>query len=70
VTAICSMAIKSGKGGGLRRQARWRTREPNMFASALRIYLGGKALAAGCYDYVTKPYSPGALLAKVREFLP
>jgi two-component system, cell cycle response regulator DivK len=29
-----------------------------------------KALAAGCNAYVTKPYSPRALLAKVREFLP
>ena len=28
-----------------------------------------KALAAGCSAYVTKPYSPRALLAKVREFL-
>ncbi|MGB8487302.1 MAG: response regulator [Xanthobacteraceae bacterium] len=30
----------------------------------------GKALAAGCDAYVTKPYSPRQLLAKVREFLP
>jgi len=29
-----------------------------------------KALAAGCNAYVTKPYSPRALLAKVREYLP
>ena len=29
-----------------------------------------KALAAGCNAYVTKPYSPRHLLAKVREFLP
>jgi two-component system, cell cycle response regulator DivK len=28
-----------------------------------------KALAAGCNDYVTKPYSPRALLAKVQEHL-
>ncbi len=28
-----------------------------------------KALAAGCDAYVTKPYSPRALLAKVREYL-
>jgi two-component system, cell cycle response regulator DivK len=28
-----------------------------------------KALAAGCNGYITKPYSPRALLAKVREFL-
>jgi two-component system cell cycle response regulator DivK len=28
-----------------------------------------KALAAGCNDYVTKPYSPRALLAKVSEHL-
>ena len=28
-----------------------------------------KALAAGCDAYVTKPYSPRALLAKIREFL-
>ena len=29
-----------------------------------------KALAAGCNAYVTKPYSPRALLAKVREYVP
>jgi len=29
-----------------------------------------KALAAGCNDYVAKPFSPRALLAKVREYLP
>jgi two-component system cell cycle response regulator DivK len=29
-----------------------------------------KALAAGCDAYVTKPFSPRALLAKIREFLP
>jgi two-component system cell cycle response regulator DivK len=29
-----------------------------------------KALAAGCNGYVTKPFSPRALLAKVREYLP
>lgn len=29
-----------------------------------------KAFAAGCNAYVTKPYSPRALLAKVKEFLP
>jgi two-component system, cell cycle response regulator DivK len=29
-----------------------------------------KAKAAGCDGYVTKPYSPRALLAKVKEFLP
>jgi two-component system, cell cycle response regulator DivK len=29
-----------------------------------------KALAAGCNAYVTKPYSPRHLLARVREFLP
>ena len=28
-----------------------------------------KARAAGCDAYVTKPYSPRALLAKVREYL-
>ena len=28
-----------------------------------------KALAAGCDAYVTKPYSPRALLAKIWEFL-
>ena len=28
-----------------------------------------KALAAGCNAYVTKPYSPRALLAKIREYL-
>jgi two-component system cell cycle response regulator DivK len=30
----------------------------------------GKSRAAGCNAYVTKPFSPRALLAKVREFLP
>lgn len=29
-----------------------------------------KARAAGCEGYVTKPYSPRQLLAKVREYLP
>jgi two-component system cell cycle response regulator DivK len=29
-----------------------------------------KARAAGCDDYVTKPYSPRLLLAKIKEFLP
>jgi two-component system, cell cycle response regulator DivK len=29
-----------------------------------------KALEAGCEAYVTKPYSPRQLLAKIREFLP
>jgi two-component system cell cycle response regulator DivK len=29
----------------------------------------GKARAAGCDAYVTKPYSPRQLLAKMREFL-
>ena len=28
-----------------------------------------KAKAAGCDDYVTKPYSPRQLLAKIREYL-
>ena len=28
-----------------------------------------KALAAGCNAYITKPYSPRALLAKMREYL-
>jgi two-component system cell cycle response regulator DivK len=28
-----------------------------------------KALAAGCNAYVTKPFSPRALLAKVREYV-
>lgn len=35
--------------------------------------LGGdeeKARAAGCDAYVTKPYSPRQLLARIREFLP
>jgi len=29
-----------------------------------------KARAAGCDGYVTKPYSPRALLAKIKEYLP
>jgi len=29
-----------------------------------------KAYAAGCDAYVTKPYSPRVLLAKIREYLP
>lgn len=29
-----------------------------------------KALAAGCAAYVTKPYSPRLLLAKIREHMP
>jgi two-component system, cell cycle response regulator DivK len=29
-----------------------------------------KARAAGCDDYVTKPYSPRKLLAKIRDYLP
>jgi len=29
-----------------------------------------KAREAGCYAYVSKPYSPRQLLGKVREFLP
>jgi len=29
-----------------------------------------KAFAAGCDAYVTKPFSPRALLAKIREHLP
>ena len=35
--------------------------------------LGGgeeKARAAGCDDFVAKPYSPRQLLAKIREYLP
>jgi two-component system, cell cycle response regulator DivK len=35
--------------------------------------LGGeekKARAAGCDDYVPKPFSPRQLLAKIREYLP
>jgi two-component system cell cycle response regulator DivK len=30
----------------------------------------GKARDAGCDAYVTKPYSPRLLLAKIKEFLP
>jgi two-component system, cell cycle response regulator DivK len=29
-----------------------------------------KALAAGCDAYVSKPYSPRQLLAKIKEYLP
>jgi two-component system, cell cycle response regulator DivK len=29
-----------------------------------------KAFAAGCNAYVTKPFSPRALLAKIREYIP
>jgi len=30
---------------------------------------GQKARAAGCDDYVPKPYSPRELLAKIRQYL-
>jgi two-component system, cell cycle response regulator DivK len=30
----------------------------------------GKARAAGCNDYVSKPYRPRELLAKIRDYLP
>jgi two-component system, cell cycle response regulator DivK len=29
-----------------------------------------KARAAGCDDYVTKPFSPRQLLAKIRQYMP
>jgi two-component system, cell cycle response regulator DivK len=29
-----------------------------------------KARAAGCDDYVTKPFSPRELLAKIRQYMP
>jgi two-component system, cell cycle response regulator DivK len=29
-----------------------------------------KARAAGCDDYVPKPYSPRQLLAKIRQYMP
>jgi len=29
-----------------------------------------KAMEAGCNDYIPKPYSPRALLAKIRQYLP
>ena len=29
-----------------------------------------RARAAGCDAYITKPYSPRAILAKVREYVP
>jgi len=29
-----------------------------------------KAMEAGCTDYVPKPFSPRALLAKIRQYLP
>ena len=29
-----------------------------------------KARAAGCDAYITKPYSPRAILAKIREYVP
>ena len=29
-----------------------------------------KAFASGCDDYVAKPYSPRALLAKIRQYVP
>jgi two-component system, cell cycle response regulator DivK len=32
--------------------------------------LANKARAAGCDAYISKPYSPRQLLAKVREYLP
>jgi two-component system, cell cycle response regulator DivK len=28
-----------------------------------------KAYAAGCHDYVAKPFSPRALMAKIKEYL-
>jgi two-component system, cell cycle response regulator DivK len=31
---------------------------------------GQKARAAGCDDYVPKPYSPRELLAKIRQHMP
>jgi two-component system cell cycle response regulator DivK len=31
---------------------------------------GQKARAAGCDDYVPKPYSPRELLAKIRQYMP
>jgi len=31
---------------------------------------GQKARAAGCDDYVPKPYSPRELLAKIRQYIP
>jgi len=41
----------------------------------LRFYFGAlsgeekKARAAGCDDYVPKPFSPRQLLAKIRQYL-
>jgi len=29
-----------------------------------------KAMEAGCTDYIPKPFSPRALLAKIRQYLP
>jgi two-component system cell cycle response regulator DivK len=29
-----------------------------------------KALEAGCEAYISKPFSPRAVLAKIREYLP
>ncbi len=37
---------------------------------ALRAIDEQKARAAGCDDYVPKPYSPRQLLSKIRQYLP
>ena len=34
------------------------------------LHMHIKAFAAGCDAYIAKPFSPRALLAKVREYLP
>jgi two-component system cell cycle response regulator DivK len=51
--------------------------DPNLSATPIIVItsyaLSGdeaKASAAGCDAYVTKPYSPRQLLAKIRTFLP
>jgi len=43
-----------------------------IIAVTSHAFSGGeeKARAAGCDDFVPKPYSPRQLLAKIKEYLP
>jgi two-component system, cell cycle response regulator DivK len=40
------------------------------YEATRQIRAEAKAHAAGCDGYVSKPYSPRLLLAKIREYLP